>query len=77
MDIHSALHRVKRIDTLSKQTADHTAQDIADPLAKARSYHDGVIAAMDTLREACDAMESIVPTTHWPLPTYNKMLFYC
>ena len=63
------------IDVLDAALA--TAQDIVDPLAKARSYHDGVIAAMDTLREACDAMESIVPTTHWPLPTYNKMLFYC
>ena len=43
----------------------------------ARSYHDGVLAAMDRLRAACDAMEGIVSTEAWPLPTYNKILFYC
>ena len=54
-----------------------TAQDIAEPLARARSYHDGVLAAMGRLRMACDAMEGIVSTEAWPLPTYNKILFYC
>ena len=53
------------------------AQDIDEPLEKARSYHDGVLAAMDRLRVACDAMEGIVSTEAWPLPTYNKILFYC
>ena len=43
----------------------------------ARSYHDGVLAAMGRLRVACDAMEGIVSTEAWPLPTYNKILFYC
>ena len=32
---------------------------------------------MDELREICDEMENIVSTEAWPLPTYNKMLFYC
>ena len=53
------------------------AQGIDDPLAKARSYRDGVLAAMGELREACDAMEGIVSTEAWPMPTYNKILFYC
>ena len=53
------------------------AKGIDDALAKARSYHDDVLAAMDRLRTACDAMENIVSTEAWPMPTYNKILFYC
>ena len=63
------------VDTLDAALA--KAQGIADPLAKARSYHDDVLAAMEVLREACDAMENIVSTEAWPMPTYNKILFYC
>ena len=53
------------------------AQDTTDVLAQARSFHDDVLTAMDELREICDEMENIVSTEAWPLPTYNKMLFYC
>ena len=49
----------------------------SDSLAQARAYHDEVIAAMDALRAICDDMEGIVSTDAWPLPTYNKILFYC
>ena len=53
------------------------AQGTTDVLAQARSFHDDVLTAMDELREICDEMEGIVSTEAWPLPTYNKMLFYC
>ena len=53
------------------------AQGIADELVRARSYHDGVLGAMNRLRTVCDSMENIVSTEAWPLPTYNKILFYC
>ena len=53
------------------------AQATTDELERARAYHDGVLAAMQHLRTICDAMEGIVSTEAWPLPTYNKMLFYC
>ncbi|MDO4851237.1 MAG: glutamine synthetase III [Actinomycetota bacterium] len=53
------------------------AQGMTDALAKARSYHDDVLSAMERLRAACDQMETIVSTKAWPLPTYNKILFYC
>ena len=53
------------------------AQGTIDVLAQARSFHDDVLTAMDELREICDEMENIVSTEAWPLPTYNKMLFYC
>lgn len=53
------------------------AQSIEDPLESARSFHDGVLTAMSDLRAICDDMEGVTPTTVWPMPTYNKMLFYC
>ncbi len=63
------------IDALDEALAQ--AQAITDALEKARSYHDGVIQAMSRLRTVCDNMEDIVSTEAWPLPTYNKILFYC
>ena len=63
------------VDALDEALA--KAQGTEDALAKARSYHDDVLAAMGRLRTACDAMEGIVSTEAWPIPTYNKILFYC
>ena len=63
------------VDALDEALA--KAQGTDEALAKARSYHDDVLAAMDRLRTACDAMEGIVSTQAWPMPTYNKILFYC
>ena len=63
------------VDELDEALA--VAQGTDEALAMARSYHDGVLAAMGRLRVACDAMEGIVSTEAWPLPTYNKILFYC
>jgi glutamine synthetase len=41
----------------------------------AKYFRDKVIPAMNALRETGDALESIVPQTVWPLPTYREMLF--
>jgi glutamine synthetase len=41
----------------------------------ARYFRDKVIPAMTALREVGDALESIVPQSLWPLPTYREMLF--
>ena len=53
------------------------AASIEDSLEEATAYHDKVLAAMDDLRAVCDEMENICSTEVWPMPTYNKMLFYC
>ena len=63
------------VDALDEALA--KAQGTEDALAKARSYHDDVLAAMGRLRTVCDEMEGIVSTKAWPMPTYNKILFYC
>ena len=38
-------------------------------------FRDIVLPAMETLREAGDALEVIIPHETWPLATYREMLF--
>jgi glutamine synthetase len=41
----------------------------------ARMFSEKVMPAMASLREVGDAIELIVPSDMWPLPTYREMLF--
>ena len=53
------------------------AEAIADSQEQANAYAYKVRPAMDALRAAVDAMEPIVASDYWPVPTYDDMLFYC
>lgn len=53
------------------------AEVIADSQEQANAYAHKVRPAMDALRAAVDAMEPIVASDYWPVPTYDDMLFYC
>jgi glutamine synthetase len=53
--------------------AEHESNGDAEKHAK--YFRDKVIPAMNTLREAGDALEALVPQNIWPLPTYREMLF--
>ena len=53
------------------------AEAIADSQERANAYAHKVRPAMDALRAAVDAMEPIVASDYWPVPTYDDMLFYC
>lgn len=55
-------------NTAARQLEDCTAQD--------NEYRDSVIPAMDALRAAVDAMEKVCGHDYWPVPSYNKILFY-
>ena len=55
----------------------HEACDIPDEQEKAEVYAHEIVPLMDQLRAGVDAMEIIVDRDHWPVPTYNDMLFYC
>lgn len=56
----------------------HVATEaIADSQEQANAYAHKVRPAMDALRAAVDAMEPIVASDYWPVPTYDDMLFYC
>ena len=46
----------------------------ADMLARARYTRDEVIAAMNEVRAAGDALEGIVGKSYWPMPTYQDLL---
>ena len=37
--------------------------------------HEGILLAMQELREAVDALEKQIPDACWPLPKYREMLF--
>ena len=53
------------------------AEAIADSQEQANAYAHKVRPALDALRAAVDAMEPIVASDYWPVPTYDDMLFYC
>ena len=63
------------LDALS--TAHLTNVEIADQQERANDNAHHVIPLMDELRAAIDAMEIVVDDNHWPVPTYNEILFYC
>ncbi len=46
----------------------------ADMLKQAQYTRDSVIAAMDELRAAGDALEVLVGKDYWPMPTYQDLL---
>lgn len=54
----------------------HAALQITCQQERANVYAHETIPIMDKLRAAVDAMEIIVDRDHWPVPTYNDMLFY-
>jgi glutamine synthetase len=61
-----------RVDKL-QELLEH--EGAADAEKHAKYFRDKVIPAMTALREVGDALESVVPQTLWPLPTYREMLF--
>ena len=69
---------IARIDVAASdlEAANAAARDIEDPQARCDAYRDEVLPAMDALRAPVDAMEQICGADYWPVPTYNKMLFW-
>ena len=47
----------------------------ADAHTAARIARDGVVPAMQTCREHCDALERMLNAAVWPLPSYAEMLW--
>ena len=54
----------------------HETLEIADEQKKADTYAHEIIPIMDKLRAAVDGLEVLVDRDHWPVPTYNDLLFY-
>ena len=59
---------------LEKKNAE--AQALECPTKQDEAIRDTVIPAMDALRAAVDAMEKVCGHDYWPVPSYNRILFY-
>jgi glutamine synthetase len=62
--------------TAKLEKVNEDARGIEDPGERDNAYRDLVIPAMNDLRAAVDAMETICSKECWPVPSYNDMLFY-
>lgn len=69
---------VREIDLLQERldTMHEAALALADEQERANEYAHRVIPVMDALRDAVDSMEVLVGEKHWPVPSYNEILFY-
>ncbi len=69
------------IDSITELVADledknAAVQAIECPTKQDEGYRDSVIPAMEALRGAVDEMEKVCGHDYWPVPSYNKILFY-
>ena len=51
------------------------AKEISDTTELSKYYKDAVFAAMSELRITVDELETLVPASSWPYPSYGDMLF--
>ncbi|MCG6533157.1 MAG: glutamine synthetase III [Syntrophales bacterium LBB04] len=63
----------EKTEKLEKATS--LAQAIEHADKRGLAFKDKVIPAMNELREAVDAMETITSSDYWPVPSYAEMLF--
>ena len=64
---YAALEALKRADKEAISNGDH--------LSVARAFADRVVPAMQALRAPVDAMETLMPSALWPVPTYGEMTY--
>ena len=50
--------------------------EIEDAQEMANEYAHELIPIMETARYEVDQLEILIPSTDWPVPSYNKILFY-
>ena len=77
--LQTVVDGTKRVEeALDALNTAHLANvEITDQQERANDNAHHVIPLMDELRAAIDAMEIVVDDNHWPVPTYNEILFYC
>ena len=69
---------IKAIDDLLQKLDEthHATRAIPDQQECANRNAAEVIPLMDALRAEIDALEIVVSADHWPVPSYNALLFY-
>ena len=72
------LDSIDRIDALVCELDDAGKQALAieGMQERANYYAHTLIPIMDNLREVVDFTETITDRSHWPVPSYNNLLFY-
>ena len=65
---------VGKVEKLKKDIV--KAEGLTDELKKAQFYHDPVFTDMQEIRAIADDIETYMPASYLPYPTYSKMLFY-
>ena len=65
---------VGKVEKLQKDIA--KAEGLEDELKKAKFYHDPVFTDMQEIRAIADDIETYIPASVLPYPTYSKILFY-
>ena len=68
--LESAGKKVAKLEAEIKK-----AQAIGDVAKQAAAYRDKVFPTMTDLRGDIDALEAILPSDLWPVPTYSDLLF--
>lgn len=76
--LHRLLSGIHEIDIQLRALGKlhHETLEIENEQEKANTYAHEVIPIMDKLRTAVDDLEVLVDRDHWPVPTYNDILFY-
>ena len=76
--LEKLLAGVREIDAQLQalDAAHHANVEIADQQERASDNAHRVLPIMEKLRAAVDAIEVVVDRDHWPVPTYNDLLFY-
>jgi glutamine synthetase len=54
----------------------HSAHEQSNPSASAHYLEKNLKPLMLNIREASDALETVIEAKEWPLPTYHQMLFH-
>ncbi len=70
-ELAAAVH--EEADRLDKALAG--AQELEEPLSRARGYRELVVPRMNALRERVDLLEKNVDKGRWPFPGYEELLF--
>ena len=65
--LYDALHKLD-VET-------EKAEDIHDEQKKIEFITDKVVPVMNSVREYCDKLETMLPDSEWPLPKYRELLF--
>lgn len=66
---------VEKINALEKELPGHGGHGVSNPQEAATHCFKELKPAIAAVREVVDELETIVADEHWPLPTYQEMLF--